>query len=72
MSRLTPNKSIVLDSISCSTVKKEHPWIFSKRIESKTKDLKSGDLVVLLDMDGNQLGTGIFSGIDELIAIRII
>jgi 23S rRNA G2069 N7-methylase RlmK/C1962 C5-methylase RlmI len=72
LSRLTPKKTIILDSISSSTVKKEHPWIFSKRIESKTKDLKSGDLVILLDMEGNRLGTGIFSGIDELIAIRII
>ncbi len=72
MSRLTAHQSIYLDPISTDTVKKEHPWIFSKRLQSKTKHLKSGELINLLDLEGSLLGTGIFSGSDELIAIRVI
>ncbi len=71
MSGLKKFKTLLLDKISVHTLKNQHPWIFSKRIEKNTKDFKPGDFIRLFDSENNYLGTGIFSGSKDLISIRV-
>ena len=71
MPKLSNPKSLILDQISSESVVKIHPWIFGKRIENKLKDFQAGDIINLYDSNSRLLGTGIYSGEDELIAIRV-
>jgi 23S rRNA G2069 N7-methylase RlmK/C1962 C5-methylase RlmI len=68
---LNKYKTLILDKISIHTVKNQHPWIFSKRIEKSSKEFLPGDFIRLIDAENNYLGTGIFSGSKDLISIRV-
>ncbi|HOK38235.1 MAG: class I SAM-dependent rRNA methyltransferase [Bacteroidales bacterium] len=53
-----------------SSVKRKHPWIFSGAIDNKTKNIRTGDWVKVIDSKNNPLGVGYYS--DSSIAIKLI
>lgn len=53
-----------------SSVKRKHPWIFSGAIDNKTKNIRTGDWVKVIDSKNNPLGIGYYS--DSSIAVKLI
>lgn len=53
-----------------TSVKRKHPWIFSGAIDNKTKNIRTGDWVKVIDSKNNPLGIGYYS--DSSIAVKLI
>lgn len=64
-------KTITLKDGREKSLKRHHPWIFSKAIENVPDEVKSGDIVQILDSKQNYLATGVFSKTSQ-IAIRVL
>jgi 23S rRNA (cytosine1962-C5)-methyltransferase len=67
----TENVSVQLTPPVVRTVKKGHPWIFSKGILKQNKPGKPGDLAILYDQKRKFVGIGLLDP-DSPISIRVL
>ena len=64
-------KTITLKDGRDKSLKRHHPWIFSKALDIIPDNVTSGDIVHVLDSTKNYLATGVFSKTSQ-IAIRVL
>src|SRR5438105_4020641 len=62
--------AIILKAGKERAVKNFHPWIFSGAIKKLPKDIKTGDLVLILSHEGEPLALGHFCS-NEGLSVRL-
>jgi 23S rRNA (cytosine1962-C5)-methyltransferase len=61
---------VVLEKGREQSLERKHPWIFSRGIKSKPKNIQDGAIVKIADLLGNILGVGMYQ--DGSIMVRVL
>jgi 23S rRNA (cytosine1962-C5)-methyltransferase len=64
-------KQVVLNKGKDKAVRQLHPWIFSGAIKSKIGDIDDGELIDVLNIDGEKIATGVYNN-KSRVAVRLL
>lgn len=64
-------KQVILNKGKDKAVKQLHPWIFSGAIKSKIGDIEDGELVEVLNIEGERIATGVYNN-KSRVAVRLL
>lgn len=64
-------KQVILNKGKDKAVRQLHPWVFSGAIKAKTGDPENGELVEVLNVDGDVLALGVYNK-QSRVAVRLL
>lgn len=64
-------KQVILNKGKDKAVRQLHPWVFSGAIKAKTGELENGELVEVLNVDGDVLALGVYNK-QSRVAVRLL
>ncbi|OJV52055.1 MAG: pseudouridine synthase [Bacteroidetes bacterium 43-16] len=64
-------KQVILNKGKDKAVRQLHPWVFSGAIKMKTGDVENGELVEVLNVDGDMLALGVYNN-KSRVAVRLL
>lgn len=64
-------KQVILNKGKDKAVRQLHPWVFSGAIKAKTGEIENGELVEVLNVDGDMLAVGVYNK-QSRVAVRLL
>ncbi len=64
-------KQVILNKGKDKAVRQLHPWIFSGAIKTKTGDIEDGELVEVLNIEGEKIAVGVYNNRSR-VAVRLL